>query len=505
MPFFDTIEERRKILLDNIYGVDLNEESVEITKLSLFLKVCKNGLKLPNLDNNIKCGNSLINDSEYTDKPFNWKNEFSEIFKNGGFDIVIGNPPWGAKLDKKSKEFINNSYKALEYQIDTYVVFMEKTYNLLKDNGYLGFVIPSTWLSMHYFKKIRQFLINNSSFESVILFKYMVFDDVTAESCILTYKKRKLEEDNQIKISYLNKPSEFKDMIFQTVNQEFWQKNYLIGFNVQFNQEKLSLIEKLYNNSLLLDKIADITIGIKPYQTNKGKPKQTKEDVKNRIYDSREKINSNYKPFIVGRNITRYAINPPLNQWLKYGIWLAEPRNTLDFEKTRIVLRQTSDHIIASIDETKYINLNNVHNIVVNDDFELKYLLTILNSKLIDFIYKYLVPEVGRVFAEVKTVNLAKIPIKKIDYEQQKPFIIEANKILQLNKDLLNEINGFKEWLQREPYNIDSFSKKLNKYYKLSFNDFLVELKKKNVDIRRKDTRNLLKKYLKNVQLKLYH
>ena len=267
-------------------------------------------------------------------------------------------------------------------------------------------------------------------------------------------------------------------MIFQTVNQEFWQKNYLIGFNVQFNQEKLSLIEKLYNNSLLLDKIADITIGIKPYQTNKGKPKQTKEDVKNRIYDSREKINSNYKPFIVGRNITRYAINPPLNQWLKYGIWLAEPRNTLDFEKTRIVLRQTSDHIIAKIDEGEYLNLNNVHNIVVNDDFELKYLLTILNSKLIDFIYKYLVPEVGRVFAEVKTVNLAKIPIKKIDYEQQKPFIIEANKILQLNKDLLNEINGFKEWLQREPYNIDSFSKKLNKYYKLSFNDFLVELKK---------------------------
>jgi len=80
--YFDSIEERRKILLNNIYGVDLNEESVEITKLSLFLKVCRKGLKLPNLDENIKCGNSLIDDSKYTDKPFNWEEEFEEIFEN---------------------------------------------------------------------------------------------------------------------------------------------------------------------------------------------------------------------------------------------------------------------------------------------------------------------------------------------------------------------------------------------------------------------------------------
>ena len=82
MPYFDSIEERRQILLDNIYGVDLNEESVEITKLSLFLKVCKKDLPLPNLDNNIKCGNSLIDNLEYTDKPFNWTKEFEEIFNN---------------------------------------------------------------------------------------------------------------------------------------------------------------------------------------------------------------------------------------------------------------------------------------------------------------------------------------------------------------------------------------------------------------------------------------
>jgi hypothetical protein len=90
---FDAIEKRREILLDNIYGVDLNSESVEITKLSLFLKVCEKDKKLPAIDNNIKCGNSLIDDPEFTDKPFKWEEKFKEIFKEGGFDIVIGNPP----------------------------------------------------------------------------------------------------------------------------------------------------------------------------------------------------------------------------------------------------------------------------------------------------------------------------------------------------------------------------------------------------------------------------
>ena len=103
---FDALSKRREILLDNIYGVDLNPESVEITKLSLFLKVCEKGKKLPDLDNNIKCGNSLIDDPKFTDKPFNWEEEFKEIFEAGGFDIVIGNPPYVVKNELKKLNHI---------------------------------------------------------------------------------------------------------------------------------------------------------------------------------------------------------------------------------------------------------------------------------------------------------------------------------------------------------------------------------------------------------------
>lgn len=92
---WDSIDVRREILINNIYGVDINNESVDITKLAMFLKVAKKGLKLPNLDKNIKCGNSLIDNSDIAgDKAFNWEEEFKEVFDEGGFDVVIGNPPY---------------------------------------------------------------------------------------------------------------------------------------------------------------------------------------------------------------------------------------------------------------------------------------------------------------------------------------------------------------------------------------------------------------------------
>ncbi|MDP2837314.1 MAG: TaqI-like C-terminal specificity domain-containing protein [Methanobacteriaceae archaeon] len=504
MPFFDSIEERREILLNNIYGVDLNEESVEITKLSLFLKVCKEGLKLPNLDNNIKCGNSLINDPEYTDKPFNWEEEFNEIFEDGGFDVVIGNPPWGADLDKKSKKFINDFYNAIEYQIDTYVVFMEKGNNLLKNNGLLGFITPSTWLAMHFFKKIRSYLINETTFKEVILFKYQVFDDVTAETSILIYKKKPFDNNHIIKIRDISNYKEFINNGFREVYQSFWHKNLELGFNIIFDQKKLDLVEKIFSNSIKIREIANLTVGIKPYQSNKGIPKQSKEDVKNRIYDSDKKEDGTYKQYIVGKNIKKFSLNPVKTQWLKYGEWLAEPRKSLDFSQEKIVIRQTSDHIIATIDDKGYLNLNNVHNLVIKKEFDLNYnyILTVLNSKLIDFIYRYLVPEKGRVFAEVKGVKLKQLPIYYATIDEQKPLLNKSAKILELNKALNEELNGFKDWF-KHTFKVEKLSQKLETYYNLTFDDFLIEAKKKKVDTNPRKTQELLKKEFEESLIKI--
>jgi len=129
------------ILQNNLFGVDLNAESVEITKLSLWLKTADNKKPLAHLDDSIKVGNSIINDQKIAgDSAFDWQAEFYEIMANGGFDVVIGNPPYGAGLTNAEKDYITANYTTTEYNFDTYKTFMELGLKLTKQDGYMGFI-----------------------------------------------------------------------------------------------------------------------------------------------------------------------------------------------------------------------------------------------------------------------------------------------------------------------------------------------------------------------------
>lgn len=477
-------ETDRSILLNNIYGVDLNSESTEITKLALWLKTAKKDQPLQNLDQNIKCGNSLIDDKTIAgDKAFNWNEEFKEIMADGGFDIIIGNPPYGATLDEKSKDFIYKYYHSIEYQIDTYVAFIEKSIGLLKQNGKLGFIVPSTWLNMHYFSKIRNLIINKTNLEKVFLFRYQVFEDVTAETCILVCSK-KINYNNNILVSHLDKMNQFDNIIFNSVNQNYWKENVEKGFNVFYSQEKIDIVNKIVKNTKPLKDIANIIVGIKPYQTNKGIPKQTKADVEMRIYDSSFKKNEYYFKYIVGADISKYYISEQINTYIKYGGWLAEPRKSLNFAISKIVIRQTSDKIISAVDNLGYYNLNNVHNILLKENVScnLNYLTTLLNSRLMDFVYKFLVPESGRVFAEVKGVNLAKLPIPNATIEQQENLAKKAEQMIELNKKLHNSIDSALELINSE-YQPKKISKNLKNFYTLGIHPFIEELEKQKVKL----------------------
>lgn len=474
----------RSILLNNIYGVDLNSESTEITKLALWLKTAKKDQPLQNLDANIKCGNSLIDDSTIAgEKAFNWNEEFKDIMPNGGFDVIIGNPPYGAELDEQAKNYISQNYHTAEYQIDTYVIFIERALNLLKEGGKLSFIVPSTWLNMHYFSKLRNLIISNTKLEQIVLFRYQVFEDVTAETCIFICTKA-FKPDNDVRISSIDNLEQNNDIKYQKISQNYWLKNYETGFNVFYTQEKLNLIERIYNNSIIVDKIASITVGIKPYQTNKGTPKQTKQDVESRIYDSSIQINEFFQPYIVGSNITKYHIKKPINKYIKYGDWLAEPRKSLNFKSKKIVIRQTADRVIAAVDNVGYYDLNNVHNLIPTDEIysNLNFLVTVLNSKLMDFAYKFLVPEAGRVFAEVKAVNLAKLPIPNATSEQQQSLASKAKQMMELNKQLYNGFDSALELIKAE-YQPKKISQNLEKFYTLGIHPFIEELEKQKVKL----------------------
>lgn len=468
------------ILSHNIYGVDLNDESVEIIKLSLWLKTANKKDPLTALDNNIKCGNSLIDDvSVAGTKAFDWNKEFPEIMENGGFDIIVGNPPYGAKLNKDEKSFIGEKYNSAEYQIDTYVIFIEKSLLLLKNKGKLSFITPTTWLNMYYFKNVRNLICHKTNIELVRFFKYQVFNDVIAETCIFLLNKE-YDDKQLIKVSICEGINKIDNQYF--IKQKLWQDNFEIGFNVFYQENLLNLVHKIFNKKTPLKKLGDITIGIKPYQTNKGCPKQTIADVQNRIYDSESKCDDTYLEYIIGSDFNRYKFNIQKTKYIKYGNWLAEPRTSLDFSKDKIIIRQTSDRIRATIDNQGYLSLNNVHNLILHNNCtsQLYYILALLNSKLFDFLYHYLTPEVGRAFAEVKTINLERLPIVDCPSKKEKLFIDNVNFMLQKNKELQDKSNHFLNLLKAE-YEISELSNKLLCWYELDWKHFTNELKKQKV------------------------
>lgn len=250
---FNYYNKRKEVLQRNIYGVDINEESVEITKLSLFLKIAqKEDPHLPNI-RNIKCGNSLLEDDS-TSKPFDWGSKFKSVFDEGKFDIIIGNPPYVAWYEiEERKAFESGKFLDLEYhcrpkhkdsQPNLYHFFIVRSLNLLKNKGYLSFIIPQEWLSSDN-SEFRDYYLNNSGNVDVFNFhpEFRVFktesEEIGTNSLIIRFKNN---NENNLNLAQL------KELQEHVV--EFFLKRYTIKdiFNKNIDKYDLS-IKKVDKNS----------------------------------------------------------------------------------------------------------------------------------------------------------------------------------------------------------------------------------------------------------------
>ena len=465
------------ILENNLFGVDINEESVEIAKLSLWLRTAQPRRKLNNLNDNIQCGNSLIDDPAVAgDKAFNWQTAFPQVFAKGGFDVVIGNPPYGATLNNFEKEFLEITYKSFEYQVNTYVVFYEKGMQILNNNGLLGFITPATFTYQHYFKKLREIL---NSFELIGVSKYFyeVFDDADIGDCVTWIVRKSRSKNSEVLYQMCKNEEEAMKM---PITKHF---DNIVNSDGTYALSELGInFHQIQETSVNLIDIVDITAGIKPYQKGKGKPKQTADDVKEKRFNADSKIDESYIQCIVGKDIKRYGFLHEPELYLKYGEWLAEPRGGAPFfDDEKIILRQTSDSLICNLESKQRVNLNNIYNIGKKDlDVSLKYILVIMNAKLMNLIYQSIAQEKGRTFAEVKKVYLAKLPIKKINMNEQLTFIEKADKMLSFNEQLQDLTSKFIRTLQRK-FDIDKLSKKLESWNEITYSEFIKELGKKKI------------------------
>jgi type I restriction-modification system DNA methylase subunit len=478
-----------QILEHNIYGVDLNEESVEIAKLSLWLRTAQPKRKLTSLNNNIKCGNSIIESKSVAgDKAFNWKEQFPEVFEKGGFDVIIGNPPYVFARDnfrQEEKDYFVSKYVSAKYQINTYLLFMEKTVHILKDNGIHGLIIPNSWLMMYSGEGLRKFLLETNKLNQIINLAGYSFETASVETVILLAVKQKNEKENSVEI-LLNNGNEF--YFSHSKKQTEFSKNQGYEFKVFLDDESDELNKKINKNSEILDDLVLIKAGLKAYEKDKGEPKQTASDVENRIYDYTYKFDNDTYKYLEGKDVGRYFTSWA-GSYLRYGKHLAAPRTFNLFDGKKIIIREITGNypkcLIATYNEDIY--LFNMSNIAIlektNSDISLKYILAVLNSKLLSYYFvKNTAKSVRKLFPKIILNDLRKFPIKKIKPEFQEPFIEKADSILALNKEIQEQSQKFQRTILRK-FNLEDLPKKLQDWYLLTYADFIKELAKKKVKL----------------------
>ena len=465
-----TTDERKRILLNNIYGVDIDPQAVEVTKLSLLLKVLEGEDEqtiskqfvlfhqrvLPDLANNIKCGNSIIGPDFYDNQQmslldkeeayrinaFDWQAEFQEVMNNGGFDAVIGNPPYGYVVPAIQQEYFLKHYQYQDYQKDLYLLFFERYEHFLKSHGLTGIIVSNTWLQSVTFRRIRQYLATHYNWLRILHLPDKVFRAVV-DTHVLIFQKVStdtLKDGNlYVDIRCRGEITPSHTLPWQYISRTGDPINIVVPIEGQ------KLFCKVQDRSSPLLQICKIYNGTKPFEKGKGKPPQTEQIMKEKPY-VREgtKPASTWSPLLRGSLIRRYENLWKYNYWILYGPWLAAPRDPAIFDAPlKIMVRQTGDSIIATLVEKGFIARDNLHILLPrNMNYDLRYILGIMNSILIDFAYSFVNPEKGEALAQIKKHHVEQLPIRTIDFSdpddkiRHDQMVELVDQMLDLNKEL---------------------------------------------------------------------
>ncbi|MBR5959031.1 MAG: N-6 DNA methylase [Salinivirgaceae bacterium] len=466
------------ILENNLFGVDINEESVEIARLSLWLRTARPHRKLNSLNQNIKCGNSLISDPDVAaDKAFDWQREFPQVFERGGFDVVIGNPPYGATFNDAEKAFITKSYKSYRYKYESYIYFIEKSLNLVKDEGFVEFITPQLWLSLDESYNIRNIVLNND-LQTIRFYGEDAFADAVVNTC--SFMIRKKAPNNELVIIDI---AERKRLLSKSdvIEKETLKINYRLD-NMQ-----MSIIKKLQLNTRKLSYYGTVIQGITPYDKHRG---QSEEIIKNRAYHHTEKIDDTCGYWLEGQDVSRYSVCWSGN-WLSYGTWLAAPREKKYFEGARILFREIPGQgkrlQAAYYNEVAYYG-HSISPFKLNQENEslLKAILGCVNSKLISWYGALLLPNLSKdIFPKVNPKDISELPIPnelENDTNTISALANLADKMLTLNADLQQKVSRFLRRIT-ETYNLEKTTAALETFYTLSFSDFVKELGKQKVKL----------------------
>jgi type I restriction-modification system DNA methylase subunit len=482
-------EVENSILENNLFGVDINEESVEIAKLSLWLRTAQKGRKLTILNNNIKCGNSLIDDPNVAgDKAFNWQNEFPKIFQKGGFDVVIGNPPYvftrTGEFMEESKNYIldyvlensiSTTSKGLNIQkgkINLFAIFIIKAIEILNEKGLQSFIIPNNILRATPYEAIRKYLLEKSAINEIVDLGKDVFSDATVSTVIMSHSK--FIEKNNIKITknIIDLVSENCEKAF--VPQEFFLKNEQYVLNILVDETDIKIINKIEKqNGKLGDYFKYISPGI---------------DGDKNKYVSDNPINEKYKPLLYGKSFTRYLVRDSNNFILYDRELLNRARSEEIYLSDKIIIQRISGGLMpitGTIDKNQYYTFNSVNNLVPKTEFKeyLEYFMALINSKLINWYYAIKFSNRSNLTVNISKTFLEILPIFITSNQSSLNEIKElVNKILLKNIELQTIANQTINLIESKFEHIKN-NRKINNWYELEFKELVVELKKNSINL----------------------
>ena len=511
-----TIEEKQRILLNNIYGVDIDDQAVEVTKLSLYLKLLENegsemqgqlfkfsDMKLlPSLDSNIKCGNSLVGSDYYNEKDvslfddeamrkintFDWDKEFPEVFVQGGFDCVIGNPPYVKEYTNRDCFEGLRSHPCYQGKMDLWYFFGYQGIVFLKDDGLIGFIAPNNWITNAGASIFRNFILNNARILQYVDFgNYKVFENASIQTMIYIMQKTKDAENYAVLYSRLdNEHSAVSEVIdFLTndkkgANTRFITRidktqcldNYILFLNPKIVKvlhkiqaagttffEKDEIIQGIVAPQDFCNEKSAATLGNTALQ-GAGIFNITTEEYESLQLPPEEK--TLVKPFYTSSELRRYFGNAKNTLWViytdsqfknkaamkpyphlkahldrfakvitsdnkPYGLHRARDEQFFKGEKI-VSLRKTAEPCFTYTDFDCYVSQS--YNVIKTTRFNLKFLTALLNSNVIKFWLRHKGKMQGDNFQVDKEPLLA-IPLVLVSSEEQAPLITLADQMLE--------------------------------------------------------------------------
>ncbi len=470
-----TTAEKKRILLNNIYGVDIDSQAVEVTKLSLLLKVLEgesqetlsNQLRLfheralPDLSTNIKCGNSLIGSDFYKDKQqtlfdedelyrinaFDWENEFPDIFKgkNPGFDAVIGNPPYLfiTEVPQDMREYYQQRYEGVSYRFDLYGAFIERSaVSLLNDSGVFGFIIPHTLLSNDSFRGLRALLTTRTTIYQVVDFGPGVFRNAKNETMLLFFVNRKPAVEARVEIRGTSPKTFPSDCERFAATQVAWAKKDGSPWLVHVSEEKLTAVKRLASASHCLGDFCTANQGLRTGNNKK--------------YLADEPRGGTWKHAAGGKHVGRYM---PLRKevFVRYERDLldAPRREEIFISPEKIVVQEVRNislerRIVATLDteKTYCLQSTNVINIKEPANVDIRYVLGVLNSNAANFYFRCSFPGNNH----IPSNQLLRIPVPEPQGSDAAAQMVElVDRMLSLHKGLSEaKTSHDKEVLKRQ-------------------------------------------------------